>query len=107
MTPHDEMLDVDHCRRKELEYSDKAKAAADPKLKSAYEATAREYAHRLRQISGISLSPFYRHKADQCHRLAEVALRSDIRQSYEMERHWNGIAEREERKERLSPIALD
>jgi len=30
-----------------LEYSDKAKAATDPKLKSAYEATASEYHRRV------------------------------------------------------------
>ena len=56
----------------------------------------------------MALSSFYRHKVAQCHRLAEAALRSDIRQSYEeMVQHWNEIAEREERKERRSPMTLD
>jgi hypothetical protein len=50
MDPYDEMLDLSHCVRKGLEYSDKAKAAVDPKLKSAYEATAREYHRRAEQL---------------------------------------------------------
>ena len=50
MIPYDEMLDASHCARKELEYSDKAKAVADPKLKSAYEATAREYRLRAKLL---------------------------------------------------------
>ena len=40
----DEMLDLAHCLRKEVEYYEKANAALYPKLKSAYEAAAREYA---------------------------------------------------------------
>jgi hypothetical protein len=44
---NEEMLDVDHCLRKEAEYYAKAKAATDPKLKSAYDATAREYHRRV------------------------------------------------------------
>jgi hypothetical protein len=58
--------------------------------------------------SNMALSSFYRHKAAQCHRLADAALRSDVRQSYEeLEQNWNAIAEREEREERRFPIALD
>jgi hypothetical protein len=44
------MLDPDHCRRKEEEYYAKVKAATDPKLKSAYHATAREYAYRVKLL---------------------------------------------------------
>jgi|HubBroStandDraft_6_1064221.scaffolds.fasta_scaffold1196767_1 hypothetical protein len=47
MIKSDEMLDIGHCRRKELEYSNKAKAATSPALKSAYEATASEYHRRV------------------------------------------------------------
>lgn len=50
MIPHDEMLDAGHCRRKELEYSGKAKAATNLALKLAYEATAREYRRRIEII---------------------------------------------------------
>ena len=46
MTQYNEMLDPAHCLRKEIEYHAKAEAATDPKLKSAYDATAREYAYR-------------------------------------------------------------
>lgn len=49
MIKYDEMLDKDHCQRKELEYSAKAKAATNPALKSAYEATVREY-HRRAEL---------------------------------------------------------
>jgi hypothetical protein len=54
---HDEeIMDAEFCRRKEREYYAKARAAADPKLKSAYEAAAREYAlrarHRTRNCAG-------------------------------------------------------
>jgi hypothetical protein len=51
MATPDEMLDAEHCRRKELEYSDKAKAATNPALKSAYEATAREYHRRVELLT--------------------------------------------------------
>jgi hypothetical protein len=43
------MRDAEFCRHKAREYDAKARAAADPKLKSAYEAAAREYAWRARQ----------------------------------------------------------
>jgi hypothetical protein len=47
----------------------------------------------------MALSSLYRQKADQCRLLAEAALRPDIRQSYEeLERQWNEIAEREDRR---------
>jgi hypothetical protein len=47
----------------------------------------------------MALSSFYRQKAAQCHRLAEAALRPDLRQSCEtVERQWNEIAERDERR---------
>lgn len=46
--PRDEqMFDANFCRGKEAEYSAKAKSTTNPSLKSAYEATAREYAYRL------------------------------------------------------------
>ena len=46
MPPDNEMLDLAHCLRKEMEYYEKAKAATNPRLKSAYEAAAHEYAHQ-------------------------------------------------------------
>lgn len=46
----DEMLDVNYCIRKEIEYYAKARTAVDQKLKEAYEATAREFAFRVRQL---------------------------------------------------------
>jgi len=54
MDPDDEMLDLAHCLRKEMEYYAKAAATDDPELKSAYEATAREYAHRVRVLKEIT-----------------------------------------------------
>lgn len=44
------MFDPNFCREKEAEYSAKAKSTTNPSLKSAYEATAREYAYRLMVI---------------------------------------------------------
>lgn len=42
--PRDEaMQNQDFCHGKEVDYYAKAKATTDPKLKSAYEATAREF----------------------------------------------------------------
>jgi len=56
----------------------------------------------------MALSSFYRHKAAQCRRLAEAALQADFRRSYEeLEQQWDKLAEREERKESLSPMTLD
>ncbi len=52
MAPHDEMHDLAHCLRKEMEYYAKATAATDEKLKSAYEATAREYCYRAALLKG-------------------------------------------------------
>lgn len=46
----DEMLDINYCLRKEAEFAAKARATADPKLKAAYEATAREFAFRVQQL---------------------------------------------------------
>ena len=46
MAPHNEMQDLAHCLRKEIEFYDKAAAASDLKLKVAYEAAAREYRYR-------------------------------------------------------------
>jgi hypothetical protein len=51
MAMPDEMLDADRCRQKELEYSDKARASTTPALKSAYEATAREYHRRVELLT--------------------------------------------------------
>jgi hypothetical protein len=53
MTSYNEMLDPQHCRRKGKEYYVKGKAMTDPKLKSAFEATAREYAERLKHIKKL------------------------------------------------------
>jgi hypothetical protein len=51
MAPHmdEEILDLDHCLRKEAEYSAKARATTDLELKEAYEVIAREYAFLARQ----------------------------------------------------------
>ena len=46
MVEDEEKHDASFCLRKELEYSAKARAATDPKIKSTYEAAAREYAYR-------------------------------------------------------------
>jgi hypothetical protein len=55
--PRDEhMSDPNFCRGKEEEYSAKAKAATSPGVKSAFEATAREYARRLTLIETGSAS---------------------------------------------------
>lgn len=43
---YNEMLDLSHCLRKEMEFYAKADSAPDAALKSAYEAAAREYHHR-------------------------------------------------------------
>ena len=43
--------DAGYCRAKEAEYATKARVTKDKALKSAYEAVAREYAHRLILIS--------------------------------------------------------
>jgi hypothetical protein len=55
MTQHFEMPqpDLAHCLRKEIEYYAKATGATNPALKSAYEATAREYAHQGRELKEI------------------------------------------------------
>jgi hypothetical protein len=45
-----EIFDIDFCHRKEAEYYAKARAATDPGIKSAYEAAAREYAFRAKQL---------------------------------------------------------
>lgn len=53
--PRDEdMFDPNFCLGKEAEYLAKAKITADPGLKSAYEATAREYAYRVRVIGSAT-----------------------------------------------------
>jgi hypothetical protein len=58
MLNDDKMRDAGFCRNKEREYYAKARAAADPKLKSAYEAAAREYARRARQHDKHSAVPY-------------------------------------------------
>lgn len=47
----EEMQDADFCRRKEIEYSAKARATNDRAVKSAYKAAAREYAYRAALIN--------------------------------------------------------
>jgi hypothetical protein len=46
----DEMLDINYCMQKEVEYYAKARGTTDRHLKEAYEATAREFAFRVRQL---------------------------------------------------------
>lgn len=46
MGQKNEMLDLSHCLRKEMEYYAKAAAVTDNNLKTAYEAAAREYRYR-------------------------------------------------------------
>ena len=43
-----EMADLAHCLRKEIEYYAKARDAILPSVIAAYEAAAREYAHQGR-----------------------------------------------------------
>ena len=50
MVEDEEIHDVSFCLRKEVEYNAKAHAATDPKIKSTYEAVAREYAYRARLL---------------------------------------------------------
>ncbi len=45
-----QMLDADFCLRKAEEYRGKAKGVDEPKMKSAYEAAAREYEARARAL---------------------------------------------------------
>jgi hypothetical protein len=51
MPPDEKMFDADFCRQKEAEYYAKARAATDQKLKSTYEAAAREYAYRVKFLA--------------------------------------------------------
>jgi hypothetical protein len=53
----EEMLDINHCLQKEAEYYAKARATTDPKLKGAYEATAREFAFRVQQFRSKKEKP--------------------------------------------------
>jgi hypothetical protein len=46
MDSYNEMLDVDHCLRKEPAYHANARAIDGPQLKSTCEAAAREYRYR-------------------------------------------------------------
>jgi len=46
----EKMLDINFCLQKEAEYKAKACAVSDPKLKDAYKAAAREFAHRVQQL---------------------------------------------------------
>jgi len=50
MDEEEKMLDINFCLQKEAEYYAKARAATDPKIRSAYEATAREYAYRAKML---------------------------------------------------------
>lgn len=49
-----EILDADFCSRKAEEFRGKAKGSDDMKLKSAFEAAAREYERRARTIKAKS-----------------------------------------------------
>jgi hypothetical protein len=51
----EKIRDADFCRQKEAEYSAKARATNNLAIKSAYEAAAREYAHRARLIDSATL----------------------------------------------------
>lgn len=46
-----QMMDIRYCLMKQSEYHAKARATANDKLKSAYEAVAREFARRIRYLS--------------------------------------------------------
>lgn len=46
----EKMLDINYCMQKEAEYYAKARSTNDPKLKDAYEATAREFAFRVKSL---------------------------------------------------------
>lgn len=50
MDPDEQMRDINFCLRKEAEYSAKARAIPNSKIKSAYEAVAREYAYRAKML---------------------------------------------------------
>jgi hypothetical protein len=50
MNPDEQMHDINFCLLKEAEYYAKARTATNPKIKSAYEATAKEYAHRAAML---------------------------------------------------------
>ena len=51
LAPPEDMDDADFCRRKEVEYSAKARSTNDRAVKSAYEAAAREYANRAALVN--------------------------------------------------------
>jgi len=46
----DEPIDVGSCVRKAQEYRDKARATADPRVRSALEAIAREFMRKARDL---------------------------------------------------------
>jgi hypothetical protein len=50
MYPDEQMLDINFCLQKEAEYYAKARAVPDPKIKSTYEAAAREFAYRAKML---------------------------------------------------------
>ena len=45
-----QILDINSCLQKEAEYCAKARSAKDPKIRSAYEAVAREFAYRAKLL---------------------------------------------------------
>lgn len=51
MTDDKKMLDVRYCLTKQSEYHAKARATTNDKLRSAYEAVAREFARRIRYLT--------------------------------------------------------
>jgi hypothetical protein len=50
MGPNNQMHDINFCLLKETEYYAKVRAATNPKIKTAYEAIAKEYAYRAAML---------------------------------------------------------
>ena len=53
----EKMQNINYCLQKEAEYYAKARVTADQKLKEAYEATAREFGFRVRQLRSRAEKP--------------------------------------------------
>jgi hypothetical protein len=47
---HEQIHDIDTCLQKEAEYRAKARSERNAKLRSTFEAVAREFAHRARLL---------------------------------------------------------
>jgi len=53
----EKMQNINYCLQKEAEYYAKARVTADQKLKEAYEAAAREFGFRVRQLRSRAEKP--------------------------------------------------